>query len=40
MESPVDDRGGDALRVLLHEGGKGPGPKAQALDALALRPVW
>lgn len=40
MESPVDDRGGDALRVLLHEGGKGPGPKAEALDALALRPVW
>jgi len=40
MASPVDDRGGDALRVLLNEGGKGPGPKAEALEALALRPVW
>ena len=40
MASPVDDRGLDALLVLLSEGGKGPGPKSEALEALALRPVW
>ena len=40
MESPVDDRGSDAFRVLLNEGAKGPGPKSEALEALSLRPVW
>jgi hypothetical protein len=40
MASPVDDRGIDALLVLLSEGGKGPGPKSEALEALSLRPVW
>jgi len=40
MASPVDDRGIDAFLVLLNEGGKGPGPKAEALETLALRPVW
>jgi len=40
MASPVDDRGVDAFLVLLNEGGKGPGPKSEALEALALRPVW
>ncbi len=40
MASPVNDRGGDAFLVLLSEGGKGPGPKSEALGALALRPVW
>lgn len=36
----MDDRGVDAFLVLLQEGSKGPGPKTEALDALALRPVW
>jgi len=40
MASPVDDRAVDAFLVLLSEGGKGPGPKAEALEALSLRPVW
>jgi len=40
MESPVDDRGSDAFRVLLSGGAKGPGPKSEALEALSLRPVW
>jgi hypothetical protein len=40
MASPVDDRGIDALLILLSEGAKGPGPKSEALEALALRPVW
>jgi hypothetical protein len=40
MASPVDDRGIDAFLVLLNEGGKGPGPKSEALEALSLRPVW
>jgi hypothetical protein len=40
MGSPVDDRGSDAFLVLLSEGAKGPGPKAEALEALSLRPVW
>jgi hypothetical protein len=40
MASPVDDRGIDAFLALLSEGGKGPGPKADALEALSLRPVW
>jgi len=40
MGSPVDDRGIDAFLVLLNEGGKGPGPKSEALEALSLRPVW
>jgi hypothetical protein len=40
MVSPLDDRGVDALRELLEEGGKGPGPKTEALEALSLRPVW
>ncbi|MFW2387153.1 MAG: hypothetical protein ACN4G0_02375 [Polyangiales bacterium] len=40
MASPVDDRGSDAFRDLLSEGGKGPQPKVEALEALALRPVW
>ncbi len=40
MESPVDDRGSDAFRVLLSSGAKGPGPKSEALEALSLRPVW
>ena len=40
MVSPVDDRGSDAFRTLLSDGAKGPGPKAEALEALSLRPVW
>ena len=40
MGSPMDDRGVDAFLELLQEGGKGPGPKAEALEALSLRPVW
>ena len=40
MASPVDDRGVDAFLVLLSEGAKGPGPKSEALEAVALRPVW
>lgn len=40
MASPVDDRGVDAFLVLLSEGAKGPGPKSEALEALAMRPVW
>ncbi len=40
MESPVDDRGSDAFRILLSEGNKGPRPKSEALEALSLRPVW
>jgi len=40
MTSPVDDRGVDGFLVLLNEGAKGPGPKCEALEALALRPVW
>ena len=40
MASPVDDRGIDAFLDLLGEGGKGPGPKSEALEALALRPVF
>ncbi|MGB8330622.1 MAG: hypothetical protein WCE62_10890 [Polyangiales bacterium] len=40
MASPVDERGIDAFQFLLDEACKGPGPKAEALDALALRPVW
>ncbi|MFZ1866646.1 MAG: SseB family protein, partial [Polyangiales bacterium] len=36
----MDDFGSDSFRVLLHEGAKGPGPKAEALEALSLRPVW
>jgi hypothetical protein len=40
MVSPVDDRGIDAFLDLLGQGGKGPGPKSEALEALALRPVF
>ena len=40
MASPVDDRGSDGFLELLQEGGKGPGPKTEALEALSLRPVW
>lgn len=40
MGSPVDDRGVDAFRELLRAGGKGPGAKTEALEALSLRPVW
>ena len=40
MESPQDDRGSDAFRILLSAGAKGPGPKSEALEALSLRPVW
>jgi hypothetical protein len=40
MVSPVDDRGIDAFLDLLSEGGKGPGPKSEALEALALRTVF
>jgi len=40
MESPLDDRGSDAFRILLTAGAKGPGPKSEALEALSLRPVW
>jgi hypothetical protein len=40
MASPVDDRGIDAFLKLLSEGGRGPGPKSEALEALMLRPVW
>jgi len=40
MVSPVDERGIDAFLTLLHEANKGSRPKAEALDALALRPVW
>lgn len=36
----MDDRGVDAFLLILQEGGKGPGPKAEALEALSLRPVW
>ncbi len=36
----MDDRGISALHELLNDGGKGPGPKAEALEALVLRPVW
>jgi len=36
----VDDRGIDAFLALLSEGGRGPGPKSEALRALSLRPVW
>ena len=36
----MDDRGVDAFHLLLQEGGKGPGPKTEALEALSLRPVW
>ena len=31
----MDDRGISALHELLNDGGKGPGPKAEALEALA-----
>jgi hypothetical protein len=40
MASPLDDRGVDAFRELLQEGGKGAGQKTEALEALSLRPVW
>ncbi len=40
MASPVDDRSIDAFLVLLSQGANGPGPKSEALEALALRPVW
>ena len=40
MTNPVNDRGSDAFLDLLHEGAKGEGPKAEALEALSLRPVW
>ncbi len=40
MTNPVNDRGSDAFLDLLHEGTKGEGPKAEALEALSLRPVW
>ena len=40
MASPLDDRGIDAFRELLQEGGKGAEPKTEALEALSLRPVW
>jgi len=40
MVSPVDNRGSEALRILLSAGAKGPGPKSEALEALVLRPVW
>ena len=36
----MDDRGIDAFLALLSEGGRGPGPKSEALRALSLRPVW
>ena len=36
----MDDRGISALHELLNDGGKGPRPKAEVLEALALRPVW
>ena len=36
----MDDRGIDAFLALLSEGGRGPGPKSDALRALSLRPVW
>ncbi len=40
MESPLDEPGSDAFRILLSAGAKGPGPKSEALEALSLRPVW
>ncbi len=40
MVSPVDDRGIDAFLDLLNGGGKGPEPKSEALEALALRTVF
>ena len=40
MGSPVDDRGVDAFLALLREGGKGPRPKVEVLEALSLRPIW
>jgi len=40
MASPMDDLGSDSFVVLLNEGAKGPGPKAEALEAISLRPIW
>jgi len=40
MANPVDERGIEAFLELLQEGAKGPGPKAEALEALSLRPIW
>ena len=40
MANPMDDFGNDSFRVLLNEGTKGAGPKAEALEAISLRPVW
>jgi hypothetical protein len=40
MGSPMDDRGVIALRELLQAGASGATPKAEALEALSLRPVW
>ncbi|KPK16135.1 MAG: hypothetical protein AMJ62_07060, partial [Myxococcales bacterium SG8_38] len=36
----MDDLGSDSFVVLLNEGAKGPGPKAEALEAISLRPIW
>ena len=38
--SPVDDLGADSFLVLLREGGNEPGSKVEALEAMALRPIW
>jgi hypothetical protein len=40
MGTAVDDLGSNSFLVLLSEGAKGPGPKAEALEALSLRTVW
>lgn len=40
MGTAVDDLGSDSFLALLSEGAKGPRPKAEALEALSLRPVW
>lgn len=40
MANPMDDFGSDSFRVLLNQGTKGAGPKAEALEAISLRPVW
>ena len=36
----MDDRGVDSFLALLQEGDNGPRSKAEALEALSLRPVW
>ena len=40
MGSPVDDRGAESFLLLLQQAGSGPGAKAEALEAMSLRPIW